>query len=214
METNDELVEYLIRTGYLKSENIIEAFKKIDRKDFILPEYQSMAYKDKPIRTFSNQTTSAPSIIAIMLEMLKPFEGAMVYEIGTGSGYMTALLAEIVKDGIVVSIELFDKLANFAKENIEKYGFRNVVLLHGDGKKDLLNARLIYGSYELLERALEKRFDRIVFGAAIKEVPSIWIQYSKRGTCIVGPFQLSYDQYLFKLVIDSVFGPVIFVPFL
>ncbi len=126
MRSNKELVEHLIKRGVLKTPKIIEAFKKIDRKDFVKEEFLEEAYFDTPLPIGFGQTISQPYTVAFMLELLEPKEGDTVLDIGSGSGWTTALLAYIVGNkGKVIGVERIKELVEFGKKNLAKYKFKN-----------------------------------------------------------------------------------------
>ncbi|GIW66780.1 MAG: hypothetical protein KatS3mg095_0678 [Candidatus Parcubacteria bacterium] len=89
--SNESLVDHLIKSGILKTPSIIEAFLKVDRKNFILPEYFDQAYNDYPLPIGYGQTISQPFTVAFMLELLAPEKGNKVLDIGFGSGWTTCL---------------------------------------------------------------------------------------------------------------------------
>ena len=121
-----ELIFFLTRNNILKTKSIIEAFEKIDRKDFILKKYTNEAYNDYPLDIGSNQTISQPSTVAFMLELLSPKKGDKILDVGSGSGWTTALLGYIVgSEGKVCGIELIPDLVLFGRANLEKYDFKN-----------------------------------------------------------------------------------------
>lgn len=128
------MVEELVRWGYLRTPSIIEAFRKVPREEFVPPSLRKYAYEDHPLSIGHGQTISAPSMIALMLESLKLERGQRVLEVGTGSGYNAALLAELVgREGKVVSIERLSSLASFGRENLRKAGYGWVEVVVGDG---------------------------------------------------------------------------------
>lgn len=170
--TREGLIEYLIKNETLKTPRIIEAFKNIDRADFVLKEYQNQAYEDYPLLIGYGATISQPTTVAIMLENLNPETGDRVLEIGTGSGYLTALLAEIAKNGIIFSIEYVPELKKFAQENLKKYNFKNIKLFVGNGKMGLVN----YAP-----------FDKIISSASGDQIPGEWKNQLKIGGKIVAP---------------------------
>lgn len=145
MRDSDErrrLVEKLVREGIIKSANVIKALLRVPREVFVLPEYKRYAYQDTPLPIGFGQTISAPHMVGLMTEEAKANVGDRVLEIGTGSGYQAAVLAEIVapsdedprKWGHVYTIERIKELAERAKENLKKAGYENrVTVIVGDG---------------------------------------------------------------------------------
>lgn len=177
--TNFDLVQKLVSEKTLKTRRIINAFKAIDRKDFILPEDENRAYFDMALSIGHGATISQPTTVAIMLENL--FEGdpstllgaGKILEIGTGSGYLTALLAYLAgSGGEVFSIEYLSDLKKFAEDNLENYKFENVKLFVGDGRMGL---------------PAEAPFDKIVSSASADEVPKTWKKQLKTGGRILSP---------------------------
>jgi protein-L-isoaspartate(D-aspartate) O-methyltransferase len=129
------LVDDLIKTGYLKTPRIIKAFRAVRRADFLspMPDFgdreplvaQELAELNQALPTAFGQTISQPSVVAFMIELLDPRPGHKVLDIGSGSGWTTALLANIVthgkNGGKVVAIERIPELADFGRSNIFKY---------------------------------------------------------------------------------------------
>jgi len=173
MKTNEELVNYLVGAGVLKSLNIIRAFAKIDRKDFVGPECESFAYDDSPCSIGYGQTISQPSTVAFMMEQLTPKEGDKVLDIGYGSGYSTAILASIVSDtGRIFAFEIIPIIKKFGERNLKKYKFENITNILGDGSKGMQS---------------EAPFDRILCSAAALTLPSILKEQLKIGGRLVIP---------------------------
>lgn len=159
--------------GRVKTKAIINAFFKIDRVNFVPDEFKDETYLDMPISIYHGMTTSQPSTIAFMLEKLQPRKGEKVLEIGTGSGYLTALLAVLVgKRGKVFSVEYFPELKNFAESNLRQYNFKNVTLLAGDGKDGFPQ---------------EAPFDKIISSAEVREIPKTWEEQLKIGGSLLTP---------------------------
>src|SRR3989338_2387971 len=174
------LIHALIRGKYLETPRIIEAFKSIDRKDFIPQDLLDSAYVDEPLPIGFGQTISQPLTVAFMLEHLSPERGEKILDVGAGSGWQSALLAEVVGDkGKVISIERIPELVEMAKENIAKYNFigKNIVeVIEGDGSE-----------------GCEKfaTYDKIIAAASARELPPVWKEQLKVGGKIVAPVEHS-----------------------
>ncbi len=145
---------------------------KIDRKDFVLKEYESEAYEDYPLPIGFNQTISQPSTVFFMLKLLNPKKGEKILDVGSGSGWTTALLAEAVGEkGKVLGVEKIPELVEFGRNNISKYDFKNVKIF--EAKKEL----------GLPSKA---PFDKILVSASAKEVPEELInQLKDKGTMVI-----------------------------
>ncbi|OGI99990.1 protein-L-isoaspartate O-methyltransferase [Candidatus Nomurabacteria bacterium RIFCSPLOWO2_02_FULL_40_10] len=178
--SKDGLIHALIRGKYLETPRIIEAFKSIDRKDFIPQDLLDSAYVDEPLPIGFGQTISQPLTVAFMLEHLSPEPGDKILDVGAGSGWQSALLAEVVGDkGKVISIERIPELVEMAKENIAKYNFigKNIVeVIEGDGSE-----------------GCEKfaTYDKIIAAASARELPPVWKEQLKVGGKIVAPVEHS-----------------------
>jgi protein-L-isoaspartate(D-aspartate) O-methyltransferase len=175
-KSNQELVNYLKERGVLRTKEIINAFLKVDRKDFVKEEYKEQAYFDIPLPTLMGQTISQPYVVAFMLELLQPQKGQKILDIGFGSGWTTSLLAEIVgENGKVYGIEIVSEVFEFGKKNIEKYNFI---------QKGIVEVFLVDGSKGFSEKA---PFDRILVSAASKKIPEEMILQLKDGGILVIP---------------------------
>ncbi len=175
METKESLIENLKLAGYLKSQPVIEAFKSIDRKDFLPEELRSQAYENIALPIGKKQTISQPLVVAFMLELLELKPGEKVLDIGTGSGWNTALMAKIIGgQGKIYSIERIEALHDFAKKNISKYEFPAgiIELIFGDGSRGFSG---------------EAPYDKIIAAAAAEEIPLAWKEQLKIGGKIVAP---------------------------
>ena len=176
MNSNSSLINHLINRDALKSSNIIEAFKHIDRIDFVFDPTVSDVYEDYPLQIGYQQTISQPTTVAMMLEMLSPKEGQKILDIGSGSGWTTALLSFIVGDeGSVTGVERVDSLVEFGNNNLKKYRFKN--------------AKIIQAGDEL--GVVGEKFDRILVSAAAREFPSELAHQLKTGGKIVIPVESS-----------------------
>src|SRR3989344_560390 len=160
------LITSWINSGVLKDKEIISAFQKVPRENFVLKEYKEQAYLDEPLPILKNQTISQPTTVAIMTQALAPKAGNKILEIGTGSGYQAAILSEIVgKKGKVYTIERIKGLFEFAKKNLKKH--KNVVRIFGDGSKGYKEAA---------------PFSRIIITAAANEIPNaLFEQLKEKG---------------------------------
>ncbi len=172
-EKRKEMVESLKRRGYLKKKEVIEAFSKVPREKFVSQNTVDDAYADHPLPIGRGQTISAPSMIVIMLEALEVRRGDKILEIGTGSGYNSALLSELVgPEGRVYTIERLEKLANKGRENLEKSGYEEVEVVVRDGTK---------GYPE------EAPWDRILITACSPKVPEPLVEQLKVGGKMAAP---------------------------
>ena len=170
-----ELIFFLTHNNILKTKSIIEAFEKIDRKDFILKKYTNEAYNDYPLDIGSNQTISQPSTVAFMLELLSPKKGDKILDVGSGSGWTTALLGYIVgSEWKVCGIELIPDLVLFGRANLEKYDFKNVI---------------IYQATKDLGLKDKGPFDKILVSASARDVPEELVNQLKVGGTMVIPIQ-------------------------
>lgn len=171
--TNKEMVEDLKKQGVLKSPEIVNAFLQIDRKKFLKPEQYGHAYDDTPLPTLSGQTISQPYTIAFMFELLKPKIGQKVLDIGSGSGWTTALLAEIVGvKGEVTGTEIIPSLVELGRENINRFKHKNVKI------------------EQAIEDELGRKgevFDRILVSASAQKMPDELISQLKPGGIMVIP---------------------------
>jgi protein-L-isoaspartate(D-aspartate) O-methyltransferase len=130
------MADYLASSGYLRSARVRKAMLAVDRALFVPKEERRYAYADLALPVGRGQTISAPTVVAFMLERLEIAEGMRVLEVGTGSGYNCALLAELVgPGGRVVSIDIVPELTELAKSNIERCGkgYKNISFVSGDG---------------------------------------------------------------------------------
>ena len=134
-DKKENLIRTLREEGYLKTSRVVSAMRQIKREDFVPATERAFAYSDTPLSIGSGQTISAPHMVAIMTEMLRPKANDIVLEVGSGSGYQAAVLSQLVKR--VFTVELEETLASQARKNLRKSGVRNVEIMKGDGSKGL-----------------------------------------------------------------------------
>ncbi|NHK30410.1 MAG: protein-L-isoaspartate(D-aspartate) O-methyltransferase, partial [Asgard group archaeon] len=182
-ERKEELIANYIRNGYIQSEEVIRAFRKVPREFFIGTNPKRYAYLDRPLGISGNQTISAPHMVAMMVskDVLDLQIGDKCLEVGGGSGYHAAVIAEIIAPtdsdksnwGHIFTIERIKELVEFANENLKtsKYDDR-VTVIHGDGS---------------LGHAQEAPFDKITVACAAPEIPPPLIEQLKPGGRLVIP---------------------------
>ena len=182
-----DLIDNLIKEGWLKTPQIIEAFRKIKRADFMPENMKDSAEVDEAMLIGQGQTISQPKVVAFMLELLEPKAGEKILDVGSGSGWTSALLSEIVGEkGRVVSLELIPELKEFGEKNAAKYGFvekGTAQFICCDGSK----------GYEE-----ESPFDKILASAAARRVPEAWKKQLKVGGRIVAPINSSIFLFVKK----------------
>ncbi|MBU1077646.1 MAG: protein-L-isoaspartate(D-aspartate) O-methyltransferase [Spirochaetes bacterium] len=126
-----KMVEDQIKKRGIKDKRVLNALKKVKRHLFIPHSLWDEAYGDYPLPIGEGQTISQPYVVALMTELLKLKEKEKVLEIGTGSGYQAAILAELCKE--VYSVEIIESLAQKSKEKLAELGYKNIFVFQGDG---------------------------------------------------------------------------------
>lgn len=127
----EKMVEEQIADRGISDKSTLEAMKKVPRHLFVPPNMEQYAYEDSPLPIGYEQTISQPYIVALMTQTVKPEAGSKALEIGTGSGYQAAVLAEIVDS--VFTIEIVPELAKRSAELFRKLGYKNIISKYGDG---------------------------------------------------------------------------------
>ena len=213
--SNEELVDYLINKGALKTPEIIEAFLKVDRVDFVPVEFKNEAYNNYPLEIGEGQTISQPETVAFMLELLQPNFGEKILDIGSGSGWTSNLLAYLVsnqgkkldkdkKAGQVLAVEIKEKLCLLGKENSKKYNFIS---------KGILKFFCQDGSLGLKEYA---PFNKILISASLQKENQVAIfieQLADNGylVCPIGNSIYFFEKRKNE-IIKKEFEGFIFVP--
>ena len=164
------MVETQIIARGVRDPRVLEAMRKVPRHRFVDPSQRSQAYEDHPLPIPGNQTISQPYIVALMTELLDLKPGSRVLEIGTGSGYQSAVLGELAKE--VYTIEIVPELARLAAERLRELGYSNVTVREGDG----------YRGWP--EHA---PFDAIIVTAAPERIPEPLIDQLAAGGVMVIP---------------------------
>jgi len=202
MGSNRELVAFLRSQAWLKTPSLVTAFEKTDRAKFVSPAYAEHAYLDTPLPTLAGQTVSAPSVVAVMTEALQPQLGQKILEVGSGSGYQAAVIAEAIgPKGRLYTVENVSALFDFARQKLAAYN--NVEVVYADGSRGLPD---------------KAPFDGIIVTAGAPSVPKALFDQLKEGGRLVIPVGQRYFQDL--LLVQKIDGkpvtesllPVAFVP--
>jgi len=166
----EAMVNDLVARGVISDARVIAAMKQVQRHLFVPSSVQAAAYQNTPLPIGHGQTISAPDIVAMMTEALKPKATDKVLEIGTGSGYQAAVLSKLVKH--VYTIEIVEPLATSAKQRLQDLGYTNVTVKAGDG-------------YQGWPK--HAPFDSIIVTCAPNEVPQPLVDQLKEGGLMVIP---------------------------
>ncbi len=176
-----DLVEGMLLYGMVKSPEIIAAFKAVDRKYFVPDSFTEHIYVDAPLPIGNGQTISQPSTVAFMLEHLNPGKGDKVLDIGSGSGWTTALLYHIVGEkGSVTGLERVDELLKQGRKNLSQFHFSRHCHIQKAG--DVLGLP-------------GEKFDRILVSASADEIPQVLFDQLKTGGILVIPVRNSIFRF-------------------
>jgi protein-L-isoaspartate(D-aspartate) O-methyltransferase len=197
------MVEGQLRARDITDRRVLEAMGHVPRHAFVPADLRSRAYDDGPLPIGSRQTISQPYIVALMTQLAAPRPDARALDIGTGSGYQAAVLAEVARE--VYSIEIVPALADSARERLKALGYRNVTVRTGDG----------YRGWP--EKA---PFDVIILAAAAPDVPAPLVEQLAPGGRLVLPIDVGPgDQQLVVItkrpdgtITRRQVAPVAFVP--
>lgn len=173
----EQMVQRQIVARGVRDAGVIAALRSVPRHEFVPPEYIDLAYEDRPLPIGHDQTISQPYIVAYMTEALELGPDDRVLEVGTGSGYQTAVVAEIARS--VHSIEIVPKHARRAGRTLRELGYRNVRVIGGDGRRGWPRAA---------------PFDAILVTAAPPELPAALIEQLAEEGRLVAPIGLGIEQ--------------------
>jgi len=196
-----EMVEQQLKPRGIKDERVLTAMGTVPREEFVPENLRDKSYTDRALPIGHDQAISQPFIVAFMTEQLRPQSADRILEVGTGSGYQTAILAELVKD--VYTIEIIDPLAKDASARLARLGYNNAHVKVGDGYQ---------GWPEVAP------FDGIIVTCAPDKVPQPLTQQLKEGGRMLVPVGNGMDQQLYLLekkdgqLVQTVILPVRFVP--
>ncbi|WP_022852863.1 protein-L-isoaspartate(D-aspartate) O-methyltransferase [Thermodesulfatator atlanticus] len=182
-KARERMVQTQIAARGIKDPRVLAAMLKVPRHLFVEEALKDQAYGDYPLPIGEGQTISQPYIVALMTEALELKGPEKVLEVGTGSGYQAAILAELAR--WVYSIERYPSLAHRAKRILEKLGYNNVIIKVGDGTKGWPEAA---------------PFDAIIVTAAGPKIPEPLIEQLKDGGRLVMPVGDEWSQYLIKVI--------------
>ncbi|WP_029037271.1 protein-L-isoaspartate(D-aspartate) O-methyltransferase [Salinimicrobium xinjiangense] len=203
-QQREKMVKQHLASRGIDNQHVLKAMRNVERHKLVPPNMERFAYEDRPLPIGKGQTISQPFIVAYMTQTIDPRPGMKVLEIGTGSGYQAAVLAEIVDE--VYTIETVESLAETAKKNLTQMGYDNIHFRVGDG---------FYGWEE------HAPFDAIIVTAAPKEIPPRLAEQLKVGGKMVIPVGPTSATQELRLVEKQKNGelkvknlmPVRFVPF-
>lgn len=201
LTARQRMIDSQLRARGISAPRVLDAMLRVPRDAFVPEPYRAEAYEDHPLPIGDEQTISQPYVVAVMLEYLQLAPTDIVLEIGTGSGYVTALLAELAAQ--VFSIERHPSLAANARTVIAALGYRNVYIFTGDGTLGL---------------PTQAPFDAILVSAAALDVPSALLSQLREGGRMIVPVGPPDSQQLHFIrmhdghPIVSLRDPVRFVP--
>ena len=181
-QQKQQLYSYWKNSRMIISDPVLNAFLAVPRELFVDPSYRHQSYADHPLPIGCEQTISQPTTVMMMLQLLEVLPDQRVLEIGTGSGYNAALLAELT--GEVVTLERHLQLVKIAKENLKQAGYKDVIVVNGDGKQGY---------------ASEGPYDRIMVTAAAHQVPQKLKDQLSIGGLLVAPIGATYGCEMLTL---------------
>ena len=174
-----QMVQHDLMRRDITDPAVLEVFGEIPRDKFVPQQYQGQAYSDQPLPIGVGQTISQPYIVALMTQHLQLNKDCEVLEIGTGSGYQTAILAKLAKK--IYTIERHNQLCETAQSHLVGLGIENVEYYIGDGSCGWCEKR---------------QFDRIIITAAVPKIPAPLIDQLKDGGIVIAPVGDEFSQQL------------------
>ncbi len=177
-----KMVQDHLKKRDIIDQKVLSVMNKVPREKFVPEQYKSQAYADSPLPIGKNQTISQPYVVAKMIQLLELKESDVVLDIGTGSGYQAAVLAEIVQQ--VFTMERLTSLAEKAKAVLKKLDYKNIKVIVGDGQQGLPK---------------EAPFNGIKSAAASSKIPQAWKEQLAIGGKIVAPVRENFGQRLIKI---------------
>ena len=179
----NDLIIYLKNSKFLTDDRVESALRNIPRHEFVPDSELDYAYNNEPLQIMKNQTISQPGVVTRMTEWLDVKDGQKILEIGTGSGWQSAILSYLVGKGDVYSVERHQELVKFAQENLKKLNIDNIHVILGDGSIGYPQA---------------SPYDRIIITAACSEIPLPLFDQLKENGLIIAPVG-DYTQSLVLL---------------
>ena len=170
VEKRERMVTRHLAARGITNESVLAVMRKVPREEYVLPRFRAAAYDDSALPIEARQTISQPYIVAAMTEAIQPEPGDVILEVGTGSGYQAAVLAEIVKE--VYTIEIIEQLARQAEKRLDTLGYTNITVRAGDG---------------YLGWPEHAPFDGIIVTAAPDHIPEPLVKQLKVGARLVIP---------------------------
>ena len=174
-QQKQHLFRYWKNSRMITSDPVLKAFLTVPRELFVDHSYRDQSYADHPLPIGCEQTISQPTTVMLMLQLLKVLPGQRVLEIGAGSGYNAALLAEL--SGLVITVERHKQLFKIAQGNLKQAGYEDIIVVNGDGKKGY---------------AYHAPYDRIMVTAAAQKLPQQLKDQLSVGGLIVAPIGATY----------------------
>lgn len=183
MATNQELIVFLKQSGVLKDPKVEKALLDIPREHFVMPGYEEMAYVDEPLPILGAQTLLQPATVVTLLQELQLNEFDRVLEIGSGTGWMTCLIAKLCARGKVFATETNHELAEATRKNIKKFNLINVEVLEIDGTEGY---------------AAGRPYDKMISSVGLPAIPQPWTEQIKEKGIIVAPVGTMFSQKIIK----------------